>query len=314
MMHLILDQPQPVLDHGYVKYIGHLGSDESIIEAARMSTGKGFFSWEPYITCGKCGLWGSMDAARTLGTKLEVKSGCAHGEYKESPRGDLGLLEYLYRNKHMTPFEMCELVVEVKAPIFVFRELHRHRTFSINEMSARYIQMPNQHYVPELERFVPKQTGNKQADSVVREPMGTPKALRLSVIGEQDDTYDFYELMLKNGVPKEVARVNTPVSRYSVMRWKGNLRNFLQMFALRDHAAAQWECQQTVKPIVQIAKSLFPRTMELFDEHTKYAVTFSRAEMAKLHTQLCTQDELAREDKKLLQDKVLAWVTTVNSK
>ena len=102
-----------VLDHGYIKLIAFMGTDESIIEAARMSTNKGFISWE-----------------------------------KDAP-----LLDYLYRNEHSSPFESCELVVEMMMPIFVCRELVRHRTFSYNELSARYTKMPNLHYLPEKDRI-----------------------------------------------------------------------------------------------------------------------------------------------------------------
>jgi thymidylate synthase (FAD) len=141
-----------VLDHGYVKLIDHMGTDESIIEAARMSTGKGFVSWNPYYICNHC-----------LNTDVHFSS-CGYKEkaLTHMPRGDAGLLEHLYKNKHMTPFEMCELSIEVQAPIFVFREWHRHRTQSYNEFSARYSQMFNLHYVPEADRFLPKKSSNKQ--------------------------------------------------------------------------------------------------------------------------------------------------------
>lgn len=270
---------QQVLDHGFVRYIDHMGGDEDVISAARMSTGKGFKGWGDAVRCTRCGRAGT-------GSSEPEDLSCTH-DFKFGP-GDEKLLEFLYCNKHFTPFEMCELVVEVKAPIFVFRELHRHRTFSINERSARYAQMPNEHYLPELERFKPKQTGNKQADSVrIGDWTDTNyESYREAVRGEQGDVYENYELALMHGVPKEVARVNTPVSRYSVMRWKANLRNWLQMFTLRDHAAAQWECQQTVKPIVEVARALFPRTIALWEEHTKYAVTFSRTEGRALREML----------------------------
>jgi thymidylate synthase ThyX len=115
---------------------------------------------------------------------------------------------------------------------------------------------------------------------------------------EQQSTYENYEKMLGVGVPKEVARINTPVSRYSVMRWKANLRNWLQMFTLRDHGAAQWECQQTVKPIVEIARALFPRTIALWEEHTKYAVTLSRSEVEEMKELLRGGKRMPREEER----------------
>jgi thymidylate synthase (FAD) len=288
-------KPQKVLDHGYVKYVAHMGSDEDIVSAARMSTGKGFVSWEPYERCEKCGTTAELIPNITNSTLHRDRCG---GQIAQS-KGDAGLLEYLYKMKHHTPFEMCELAVEVKAPIFVFRELVRHRTFSLNEMSARYTQMPNEHYVPALDRFAPKQTGNKQADSAQpARVLAEPEELQLSVAREQEGAYDMYESMLAAGVPKEVARINTPVSRYSVMRWKANLRNWLQMFTLRDHHAAQWECQQTVKPIVEIARALFPRTIALWEEHTKYAVTLSRSEVEEMKELLRGGKRMPREEER----------------
>src|SRR6185503_21212421 len=119
-----------VLDHGYVKLIETWGSDERIIEAARMSTNKGFLGW---------------------GTE-------------EKP-GDEKLLKYLYEHKHHTPFEMAGMIIEVQAPIFVFREWHRHRTQSYNELSARYTPLPDVNYVPSLERISTMDQKNKQASN-----------------------------------------------------------------------------------------------------------------------------------------------------
>jgi thymidylate synthase (FAD) len=227
-----------VLDHGFVKYVDHMGSEESIIEAARMSTAKGFVGWD----------------------------------------ADASLLEYLYKNKHMTPFEMCELVVDVKAPIFVFRELHRHRTFSINEMSGRYVQMPNEHYIPEVVRA--QSSTNKQGSAGECNGLLSYRTRR-SLAVEQAFVYDSYEEMIKAGVAKEQARLNTPVSRYSVMRWKTDLRNWLQMLTLRDHDAAQWECRQFAIACGSIIKEIWPRTYGLWEEYTKFAKTLSRSELVK---------------------------------
>lgn len=296
-------EPIPVLGNGYVKYIDHLGSDESIVEAARMSTQRGFVSWEPYRRCEKCNLiW--LEASSREHQPACVASGEHH--IREFPRGDNGILETMYRDRHMTPFEMCELVIEVKAPIFVFREWHRHRTQSYNEMSARYIQMPDEHYVPPLGRFERKKTGNKQADSLP----GTlgPRVhvsledMQTGIAVEQEEIYTNYEFLLEQGAPKEIARVNTPVSRLSVMRAKANLRNWLGFLSLRDHSAAQWEMQQYAKVVTQICEVLWPKTMALFDEYTRHAVTLSRTERALLHSMVLSDDEGAwsQEEQKLL--------------
>ena len=123
-------KPRKILDNGYVQLVDTWGSDISIVEAARMSTNKGFKGW---------------------GT--------------EDTPGDEKLLRYLYENQHATPFEMAGMVIEVGAPIFVFREWHRHRTQSYNELSARYVPMPNENYLPTMERIIDgaAATGNKQA-------------------------------------------------------------------------------------------------------------------------------------------------------
>lgn len=263
-----------VLDNGYVALIDSMGTDEGIIEAARMSTGRGFEGWDDRNECTKCG---ALDYIAHKGMD------CEH-QFKKIT-GDQNLLDFMYRNGHMTPFEMCELQIEVQAPIFVFREWHRHRTQSYNEFSARYSVMPNNHYVPALDRFMPKMSGNKQESSiglkiaeshafeVMRERVGT----------EQNDIYTRYEVMLGEGVPKEVARVNTPVSRYSKMRAKTDLRNWLAFCTLRMRPNAQWEIRQYAEVVGQIIKQLWPRTWALFEEYELYAVKFGRSEMEALH-------------------------------
>lgn len=222
-----------VLDEGYVSFVEGWGSDESIIEAARMSTGKGFNGW---------------------GTE-------------DSP-GDEKLLAFLYNNKHATPFEMGGVVIEVKAPIFVFREWHRHRTQSYNEMSARYIPLPDENYVPSLERVMVganTATTNKQAQ-------GSGKALteedanqwleELAALYDQAETV--YRLGINLGVPKELARLPVPVARYSRMRASANLRNWLAFLTLRQAPAAQWEIREYANAVGEIIAERFPRTWELF--------------------------------------------------
>jgi thymidylate synthase (FAD) len=240
-----------VLDHGYVRLIDFLGKDEVVIEAARMSTDGGFVSWEPY----------------------EGHKG-----------GDQGLLDYLWRKKHATPFEMCEAVFEVQAPIMVFREWMRARTQSYNEMSGRYIVMPNLHYVPSAERLAAIKNGNKQATSLDHHLGGEMSEEDLADIcqgihDEQIGIYIEYEKMLKAGVPKEVARINTPVSRYSRMRVKTDLRNWFWFLNLRMRPNAQWEIRQYANMIAGFLSRLFPRSFALFEEYDLYGVSLSRTEI-----------------------------------
>ncbi len=227
-----------ILDHGYVKLIETYGGDSTIIEAARMSTGKGFLGW---------------------GTGLP-----------DAKVGDEKLLRYLWENKHATPFEMAGAIIEIKAPIFVFREWHRHRTQSYNEMSARYTPLPNENYIPTVERLMRNAgASNKQAGTVKGSTVLTPGAardFRDELAHNYHRSQALYEQALKAGVPKELARVHLPVGRYSKMRAHANLRNWLAFLTLRKHPAAQWEIQQYAEAVHAILSDWFPYTLELFDE------------------------------------------------
>lgn len=242
-----------VLDHGYVTDIEHWGSDERIIEAARMSTNKGFQGWGPKHDSGCMALAG------------EIAGQCSCNPMA----GDEKLLGYLYMNKHSTPFEMAGLVIEVQAPIFVFREWQRHRTQSFNEMSARYTSLPNVNYIPSMSRLMMNAGGtNKQAGTIVGSA-----ALTLTMASEFQvdlrETYNtaerLYQNALRSGVPKELARIHLPVGRYSRMRASANLRNWLSFLTLRKADGAQWEIRQYADAVHALLKPLFPRTMELFD-------------------------------------------------
>jgi thymidylate synthase (FAD) len=242
----------PLLDHGYVKLIDWMGTDETIVEAARMSTGRGFISWDPYP-----------------------------GRPED---GDAGFLEFLLQNNHTSPFEQCELAIEVQAPIFVFREWHRHRTQSYNEFSARYSQMPNLHYLPETLRFIPVVTKNKQASGATDKEVTIDAAdeARDDLVADQGRVYRLYEDHLKMGIPKEIARINTPVSRYSKMRAKTDLWNWLRFLNLRQRPNAMWEIRQFADAVASIVKELYPRTFFLYEEYMLHAVSFSRSEMVVL--------------------------------
>lgn len=228
-----------VLDHGYVKYIDSMGNDETVIEAARMSTGRGFEGWEK----------------------------------------DGALLDFLWRKKHATPFEMVELSLEVQAPLFVFREWHRHRTQSYNEFSARYSKMPDIHYVPDPSRIRKQSASNKQGTGEEEFPQEYIQMTLEELEYEQKQSYSFYEQMIEGGIAKEVARINTPVSRYSKMRAKTNLRNWLGFLNLRLRPNAQFEIRVFADAVETIIKNLFPRTHKLFEEYDLFSVSFSRKEM-----------------------------------
>lgn len=258
-----------LLDHGYIAYVEHWGSDERIIEAARMSTGKGFQGWGqgPCLLCQEAGRLDPRDKLYIDYEKMAyAMDNCPHCKGTGKAVGDEKLLKYLYDNKHATPFEMGGLVIEVQAPIFVFREWHRHRTQSYNEMSARYTSLPNVNYVPSVERLMQVAGSNKQAAGTGAQLTAIKAAAFQSSLhrmyAEQEE---LYQCALADGVPKELARVHLPVARYSRMRASANLRNWLQFLTLRQAPNAQWEIRQYADAVNKILVEHFPRTMELFN-------------------------------------------------
>lgn len=233
----------PVLDHGFVRLVEHYGEGDArrneagIIEAARQSTQGSFRGWSQ----------------------------------------DEKLLNYLYENRHSTPFEFAGMILEVRAPIFVFREWHRHRTQSYNEMSSRYAPLPDLNYVPSLERLMQgaKLNANKQAGAI-KDAAQLSKNAASRFQENLKAAYAEFELeyqgALKEGVPKELARLGMPVGRYSQMRVHANLRNWLAFMTLRCDPAAQWEIRQYADVVAKLIQTLFPRTFGA------WAKTFQEAE------------------------------------
>jgi thymidylate synthase (FAD) len=264
-----------VLDHGYIETVESWGSDERIIEAARMSTDKGFQGWGPIETDCTCPHieYHLMENPNGPGCVEDLSrpypcDRCKGTKKIQSP-GDEKLLAYLWNNKHATPFEMAGLIIEVQAPIFVFREWHRHRTQSYNELSARYTPMPDINYVPTIERLMINAGGtNKQAGTVkdaaaLTEEQARKFQGRLETV--YAETEGDYREALEAGIPKELARLVIPVGRYSRMRASANLRNWLAFLTLRNHHAAQWEIRRYAASLASLLEEKFPRTMELFN-------------------------------------------------
>lgn len=177
---------------------------------------------------------------------------------------------YLYTHKHATPFEMAGMVIEVQAPIFVFREWHRHRTQSYNEMSARYTPLPDVNYIPTVDRLLTSDSKNKQASSTGSQldQVGAERFQKW-LADNYVNTQSLYQAALDMGVPKELARLCLPVARYSKMRASANLRNWLAFLTLRMDNAAQYEIRQYANVVGGIISELFPRTWELFVEGRK---------------------------------------------
>ena len=229
----------PVLDHGFVGLVDHMGSDNAIVRAARVS----------------------------------------YGEGTKKVQGDRGLIRYLMRHEHTTPFEMCEVKFHIKLPIFVMRQLVRHRTASLNEYSARYSVITDEFYVPEPDKLKSQSTTNKQG----REGELTDEQ-RAHIIADQieswDHAYSVYEQHINNdGLARETARAILPVGGYTECYWKANLKNFLHMARLRMDSHAQWEIQEFARAMYDLAKPLFPIACETFEDYAVNSVKVSGLEV-----------------------------------
>lgn len=282
-----LQSEYDVLDHGYLKVIETWGSDEGIVETARMSTNKGFLGWDagPCPSCAGNGIIQKND---------HDSFDCPDCSGKGTIPGDAKLLRYLYEHKHSTPFEFAGLTVEIQAPIMVYREWHRHRTQAYSEMSARYVQMPDLHYVPSVGRIIAstKKSGNRQASGggelvIPDQPLRyTQEELARQVQGfirsDQARVYRMYEDLISFGVSKEIARLNTPVSRYSRMRATGNLRNWLAFLTLRMDGTAQFEIRQFAFALAHAIERAYPRTWALALEGMAPKKVFTPEMIAKI--------------------------------
>lgn len=209
-----------VLDYGYVRLVESMGSDLSIVRAARVS----------------------YDAAWRVG---------------QDQGSDHRLIHYLWRNRHTTPFEAVELQFEVKAPIFVLRQWMRHRTWTWNELSARYRELPEEFYVPEPGSIGVQSTSNKQgrdfSGEVDTTSMTTDIMRRANML-----SFDAYRMLLKADVPRELARTVLPLSTYSHTFAKVDLRNLFGFLDLRDHPHAQHEIRLYAEALRELARGVAP--------------------------------------------------------
>lgn len=218
-----------VLDHGFVRLVDSMGSDLSVVRAARVS----------------------YDAAWRAG---------------EDEGSDRRLINYLWKNGHTSPFEAVALTFEVKAPIFVLRQWHRHRTWSYNELSARYRPLPEEFYLPEPDAVGVQSTSNKQGRMQTTEP-GSPEhtILRDQRVGEIrwmrdhcEKAFALYRDLLDGGWPKELARSVLPVNTYSHMFATANLLNFFRFATLRCHAHAQHEIRVYADAMLELVRGVAP--------------------------------------------------------
>lgn len=218
----------PVLDHGFVRYIDHMGSDERIIEAARIS----------------------------------------YKSPSKGPDADKKLINYLMKNKHTSPFEMCKLTLNIKLPIFVMQQYVRHRMQNLNEVSARYTELEDEFFTPDV--FRSQDTKNKQGSLPPRvlssaEEAARQRYLAATVEEQYEGCYRTYKNLLENGVAREQARIVLPLAIYTECYACWDLKNLLHFISLREDSHAQTEIQDYARAIKVICKELFPWTMEAYD-------------------------------------------------
>ena len=216
-----------LLNHGLIRLVDHMGSDLSIVRNARVS----------------------YDA--------EWRAG-------EDSGSDAKLINYLYKNGHNTPFESVSATFEVKAPIFVFRQWHRHRTQSYNELSARYKELPEEFYIPELEQITTQSTDNKQMRTDKQNQQANE--IQLLILRQNAASFKAYHRMLKLGCPREIARSVLPVGTYSHMFATANLNNWFRFLGERLHPHAQYEIRVYADVILTALESIAPIAVRAFRE------------------------------------------------
>ena len=222
--------PVPVLDHGFVRLIDYMGDDAAVVQAARVSYG--------------------------AGTK--------------TARNDEGLIRYLMRHWHSTPFEMCEIKLHVKLPVFVARQWIRHRTANVIEYSARYSILDREFYIPAPDALAAQSTTNNQGRGAALEGEEADRVLRIL----QDDAmrcYDNYEAMIseegQQGLARELARMNLPANVYTQWYWKVDLHNLLHFLRLRADAHAQYEIRVYADEICKIVADWVPAAYRAFEDY-----------------------------------------------
>lgn len=239
----------PVLDHGLVRVIDYMGDDAAICQAARVSYGKG----------------------------------------TKSVQNDEGLIRYLMRHWHSTPFEMCEVKFHVKLPVFVARQWIRHRTANVNEYSARYSILDREFYIPAPEHLAAQSAQNNQGRGEVLQGEEAQRVLDL-LCEDAMRSYDHYEAMLgtdgQQGLARELARMNLPANIYTQWYWKVDLHNLLHFLRLRADAHAQYEIRAYADLMCDITQAWVPAAFAAFRDYRMNAVNLSAQAAAVLRRRL----------------------------
>jgi len=247
----ILYEPLPVLDHGFIRVVDYMGDDAAIVQAARVSYGRG----------------------------------------TRKVSEDRGLINYLMRHRHTTPFEMCEIKYHVKLPIFVARQWIRHRTANVNEYSARYSILDNEFYVPAPEHLAAQATANRQGREQVLEGAAAQRVLDL-LRTEAERAYAGYAELLNEdassapgdptrpGLARELARINLTLGFYTQWYWKTDLHNLMHFLALRADPHAQYEIRAYAGAMLGTLARWVPMTYAAFLEYRMNARLISATGLA----------------------------------
>ena len=253
----LLFEPAPVLDHGFVRVIDYMGDDSAVVQAARVSYGRG--------------------------TRRVSE--------------DAGLIRYLMRHRHTTPFEMCEIKYHVKLPIFVARQWIRHRTANVNEYSARYSILDREFYIPTPEHLAAQSSANRQGRGEVLGGEEAAEVLRV-LRADAERCHDDYLAMLnegddgapidrgRKGLARELARMNLTLNTYTQWYWKTDLHNLLHFLSLRADPHAQYEIRAYAEAMLGPVQAWVPLTYAAFADYRLGAETFSAAMLAVLRRML----------------------------
>jgi thymidylate synthase (FAD) len=268
-----------ILDHGQVVLLDVFGSDARIAESARVSYGKG----------------------------------------TKKTSNDKALIRYLLRHKHTSPFEMCEVLFYLKVPIFVARQLVRHRTANINEVSGRYSELPEELYVPDEPQLGPQSVINNQGRAETVASLQTKRAQQeiVRTTGEAFQSYD--RLLTINNVSKEISRIVLPLSTYTEMYWKCDLHNFFHFCKLRMDSHAQYEIRVMAQAMFDAVSPFFPLATEAFQDYILKTKTLSRTEQTLLATMLSSVTLPALEQAKALgmsereHTEFIQWIQILTS-
>lgn len=253
----MLYEAQPVLDHGFLRVVDYMGDDSAIVQAARVSYGRG----------------------------------------TRKVSEDAGLIRYLMRHRHSSPFEMCEIKFHVKLPIFIARQWIRHRMASVNEYSARYSILDSEFYLPAPEHMAAQSEVNRQGRGDVLDPQAAAEVLDI-LRSDAMRTYSNYEKMLDTeegpGLARELARINLTLNTYTQWYWKIDLHNFMHFLALRLDPHAQYEIRAYAEVMLQVLHAWVPQAATAFEEYRRGAVTFS-ASMMKVVRRMLAGETVERE-------------------